>query len=211
MITTAKEYYENLFRIQDQNPPSLAVLLPSSEKIYEVDLTTRIAEAPDYLGVSLDHRSEVIYFVVDRYFDYMDLAETVCLIYYTNANKESHYYPVPFYDLITCSTVDEETGEQKYRILFPWCIDSEAMKKAGKIEFAINFYKLDKDGQEIIYNISTRPATSKVLTGMNDNKDWNPSGFSIPADDYKILYEKLKHIEDAYAAGLYWLTVNEIK
>jgi hypothetical protein len=34
MITTAKEYYENLLLIQDQNPPSLAVLLPSDEKIY---------------------------------------------------------------------------------------------------------------------------------------------------------------------------------
>jgi hypothetical protein len=111
MITAAKEYYENLFRIQDQNPPSLAVLLPSTEKIYEVDLTTRTVQAPPFLGVSLDHRSEVIYFVVDRYFDYMDLADTICLIYYVSADKKSHYYPVPFYDLITCSTVDEETGK----------------------------------------------------------------------------------------------------
>lgn len=37
MITTAKEYYENLYRIQDKNPPSLAVLLPHDERIYEVN------------------------------------------------------------------------------------------------------------------------------------------------------------------------------
>jgi hypothetical protein len=40
----------------------------------------------------------------------------------------------------TCSTVDEETGVVKNKLLFPWLIDAVAMKKAGIIEFAINFY-----------------------------------------------------------------------
>jgi hypothetical protein len=97
-----------------------------------------------------------------------------------------------------------------YKILFPWCIDHAAMTKAGVIEFAINFYKLDADGREVVYNISTRPAASQVLVGLTDHRDWNPDGFSIPADDYQNIYSKIKEIEDTYKAGLYWLSTEEI-
>jgi hypothetical protein len=31
MITTANEYYQNLYAIQDENTPQIAVLLPSTE------------------------------------------------------------------------------------------------------------------------------------------------------------------------------------
>ena len=64
MITTPKEYYDLLYRIQDENKPSLAVLLPSNEKIYEIDMNSRKIEAPKYLSVELDHRAETIYFKV---------------------------------------------------------------------------------------------------------------------------------------------------
>ena len=37
MITSAKEYYSNLYRIQDENPPTLALLLPSTERIYNIN------------------------------------------------------------------------------------------------------------------------------------------------------------------------------
>ena len=38
MITTAAEYEKYLSQIYDVNPPTLAVLLPSSEPIYKIDL-----------------------------------------------------------------------------------------------------------------------------------------------------------------------------
>ena len=37
MVTNMQEYYDLLYRIQDQNKPSLAVLIPSTETIYDVD------------------------------------------------------------------------------------------------------------------------------------------------------------------------------
>ena len=46
MITTPQEYYDLLYRIQDENKPTLALLLPSDEKIFEIDLKTRKIDAP---------------------------------------------------------------------------------------------------------------------------------------------------------------------
>ena len=34
MITTAEDYYGLLYKVQDKNAPSIAVLLPTDEKIY---------------------------------------------------------------------------------------------------------------------------------------------------------------------------------
>ena len=80
MITNATEYYKELYRIQDHNFQLQAVLVPSSERIYDIDLNTRKVSVPEYLSVETDHKAEVIYFRVDRYFDYMDLAEIPCVI-----------------------------------------------------------------------------------------------------------------------------------
>jgi len=108
-------------------------LLPSTERIYEIDLNTRTIDAPEWLSVETDHRSETIYFKVPRYFDHMDLTTTVCVIQYINANGEGRVYPVPYYDITTCTRENFETLEQEPYILFPWVIDGEATKAAGDV------------------------------------------------------------------------------
>ena len=55
MQTISTEYYKNLYKIQqDDNLPSLALLVPSTENIYEVNLNTRTITPPEYLSVYTD-------------------------------------------------------------------------------------------------------------------------------------------------------------
>ena len=103
MITTAEEYNELLWKIQDQNAPVSAVLLPSTENVYLIDLEARTIGAPDFLSVQTDHKAETIFFLVDRFYDGVDLATTTCVVQYINANGEGRIYPVPFYDVTTYS------------------------------------------------------------------------------------------------------------
>lgn len=161
MITEKQEYLDLLYKIQDENKPSLAILLPGDERIYNVDLATRTIEAPEYLSVETDHRSEVIYFKVARYYDAIDLSNTVCVIQYINANKEGRVYAVPYYDIDTLS----ETNE----MLIPWEVDGEATVAAGDVQYAIRFYKLDSriTDKRLVYNLNTLTASSKVLHGID--------------------------------------------
>ena len=214
-VVTAKEYFSNLFRIQDENPPSLALLLPSSERTYFIDLNTRsLPKVPEILGVERDHESEVIYFVTNRYFDYMDLTETVCLIKYINADNESHYYAVPFYDIHTPNQDREieadDNAESQFNphaelMMFPWVINGSVVKKAGPVSFSFNFYKVDDEGEgRLIYSLSTVPAKSKVLRGIEEEK-FDPSYYDPKLVPYETLVARIKDIEDAWAAGMYWL------
>ena len=161
MITEKQEYLDLLYKIQDENKPSLAILLPGDERVYNVDLATRTIEAPEYLSVETDHRSEVIYFKVARYYDAVDLSNTICVIQYINANKVGRVYAVPYYDIDTLSDTNE--------MLIPWEVDGEATVAAGDVQYAIRFYMLDSriTDKRLVYNLNTLTASSKVLHGIN--------------------------------------------
>lgn len=138
MITTPLEYYSKLNLILNENPP-LHALLPKAENIYNIDLNTRTIDAPKFLGVNRDHKSETIYFIVDRYADYMDLSQTCCMITYINAaspQREARHYCVPFYDIYTYARED--------KMLIPWNLDATVLAFAGTVEFSISFYKISE-------------------------------------------------------------------
>lgn len=123
MITTAEEYQKYLWRLQDQNRPVSAILLPSDENVYEIDLNTRTISAPEFLSVKKDHAAETIYFLIDRFYDNMDLTTTCCVVQYKNVKTgKERFFPVPFYDVTTFSNaVSDEfiraiVEEKNYKI-----------------------------------------------------------------------------------------------
>lgn len=195
MITTPEEYFSKLYQIQSNNLPTAALLLPSDERIYNIDLNTRIIEAPEFLSVETDHFAETIYFKVDRYFDNMDLTKTVCVIQYENdaaKNAEgrpagSFAYLVPFYDIA-------HFGNEN-KILIPWAIGGAATAAAGTVTFAMRFYKFNADKSELIYNLNTMPAKSKVLHGMNVITDENEN-FIVADNVVAELYAAIDNISE---------------
>ena len=81
-----------LYRIHTKETPCL-VELPGGRQSYTIDLNTRTINSPKILSVKKDHLSTVIYFNVDRFFDYMDLSTTSCVIIYQTPDGQSHFYP----------------------------------------------------------------------------------------------------------------------
>lgn len=203
MITTASDYYGLLYRIQDKNAPSLAVLLPSDENVYNIDLNKRVADAPDFISVSKDHLAEIIYFKCPRFYDNIDLATTVGVIEYVNAKGEPFIYPIPFYDVSTLSKYNAETKEEEDYILFPWAVDGGATAAAGTLTFAIRFYKLNGSGTNIIYNLNLLPSTTKVLEGLSSKLDYKEY------DDTLAQYSEtvLGYLKNASEIGVFWLDV----
>ena len=165
-MITASEYSSILNLLQNVNQPAYAIL-PSAENIYNIDVNTRVVETPKSLSIEKDHNSRTIYFSIDRYIDYMDLAQTCCVIHYKNANGKSRYYPVPFYDIYS------KVGLGK--MLFPWNLDGHVTEKAGPIQFSIRFFKIGERHTEnndvepiFTYMLSTLPAYSVITESMKD-------------------------------------------
>ena len=160
-----------LFRIQSQITPCL-VEIPKNKKFYQIDLESRKINSPDFLSIEDDHLSNVIYFSVDRFFDYMDLSTVSCVIIYQTPDGQSHMYPVPYYDVFTFS--------KEGKMVIPWNINNIVTKDYGTITYFFRFFKIEGDvldNAKLAYNLNTLSATSKILKGVNtpnfdmDNED----------------------------------------
>ncbi len=191
-----------LFRIQSQITPCL-VEIPKSKKLYTVDLKSRKIDSPEFLSVEEDHLSNVIYFSVDRFYDYMDLSTASCVIMYQTPDGQSHMYPVPYYDVTTL--VDEG------KMIIPWNINGIVTKSYGTITYFIRFFKVDGDVLEnakLLYNLNTLSATSKVLKGLT-NLNLNieeDETFNSAVNTLEALISQVKALKDE---NFMWIQIKE--
>lgn len=186
IATDKVDTLEQLYELQTRYAPS-NVFLPFAHNIYDIDLNTREIHGPNYISVRRDHKAEVIYFKVDRYFDYMDLSTTICIIEYIipgDTEKIPYIYVVPFFD--TFKFVKEN------KIIFPWTVGDIATSQDGTIEYAIRFYKIDKEGKKLIYNLNTLPAKSKILSGLESDEEILKVEYDNPiASNYENLINQI--------------------
>lgn len=199
MITTPEQYYAYLHQIQNDNPPSIA-LISGRENLYEINLEQRLINGPKFLSVEKDHAAETIYFLADRYYDYIDLKDMVCIIQYLDAKGNAKIYQVPF--------VDVQTYSSEKKMIIPWNITAGATFYAGPIEYSIKFYKINHlqgNEYEFIYNLNTQIAKSEVLRGM-DAQQLNPGDFTLGASMYDDLVSRINDVvnrQDLYWTDLY--------
>ena len=205
MITTTQEYFANLDVLQNVNAPAYA-LLSYANQPYEIDLKTREIKAPKFLSVSKDARSETIYFIVDRFIDYVDLAKTCCIIYYNNANVDrgTRIYPVPYYDVF----------QEKDKIIFPWMLDATVAEKAGSVEFAIQFFRIEDyiaDGnvakKRYSYVLNTIPAKSQILHGFEHREGKFDSDYELDINQFDTLVQKIDEIKEKQK--LHWTILDD--
>lgn len=212
-IITEQEYLSQLYIIQSDNPPS-QVLFPQTKTIYDINLYTREITAPTFLAVEKDHEAETIYFRVDRYHDIIDLSLLTGVIQYTTPDKKTHYSAIPYYDVIT------EFDDNK--MIIPWTIDGNVTKFKGDITFTLRFFKVERlerqQSEEIddeaaqnapaeivynlLYNLTTLPATSKVLQGME--VDELNKEFAIPANSVAYFEQEIDKLKQR-GSGVDWI------
>ena len=150
------------------------VLIPSDEEPFEINANTREIKVPSTTfgkcaGVVGDDMCEIITFVIDRYFDYTDLAQAnICIQWkLPGADGEEGVSHIGLRDLITSSG----------KIRFGWPLTKELTKTAGNITFSVRFYKekvINEDDEnketKIVYLFNTKTATIPIklvkISGM---------------------------------------------
>ena len=188
---------DKLYEIQRSNPPKMASI-PYAEDYIEVDWRTRSIGERDILSTARDHKSENLYFIMDRYWDYMDLSTTTCVISYKTYPADPQkqgvtgLYAVPYYDIYTHKATPGTL--EKDKMIIPWCLDASVAEKEGSVKFFIRFFKVDKSGEEpqLIYNLSTLPAKSMVLESMKIEE--LDSSWVITTDQYDNVLSSIDNL-----------------
>ncbi len=156
MITGSQEYQEFLASYANSSgPPSISIRIPKDEPVYKIDWDKRTVEAPDFIAVEADHQAELIYFEMDRYFDLMDLSKCVGFVQFKNAKNEEYFYVIPYYDITS----------KDGKIIFAWNILAPVTKYGGVVQFSFKFFRSNPVTGDLIYELNTTVAKTKVLVG----------------------------------------------
>lgn len=192
--------YKNLLtKIQNAAIQSTTTVnMPSDKQFYEIDLSSRTINGPATISVQGEHYAETIYFLVDRFYDNMDLAQTNCVVHYVIGDK-SYVYAVPFCDIRSYDG----------KIIIPWSISMSATQESGTIQYFVRFYLIDDsentENPQYIYNLNTRPATSQILTTLSQ-EDFAEEDNTLNLPSY---YEELINNFNTMAntATVFWTDV----
>lgn len=202
MVTGSEEYQRFLASIAESyNPPSIRMRIPTDEPVYEVNLDTRVISTPSFLGVEADHEAELIYFEMDRFFDSVDLSTCIGLVQFRNAKNEEYYYVIPYYDIVS------KTG----KLIFAWDIQSPATKYGGSVQFSFKFFRVDTASGELLYELNTLVAKTRVLVGWANKNGANHNYNTISAEDILVnndFIQKLAQLEQIQKnLSIYWIDV----
>lgn len=149
------------------------VLLPLDEDPFYIDLNTRTITVPQSFSkcasVQSDQLAETIVFVVDRYFDFMDLSMTDIHVQWTIPENKKN--GVEFYEGATrVEMIDLESEPGK--IKFAWPLNSSITEAAGTVDFSVRFSLSDAtNADKIYYSLNTTSATIIIKPALQKDLD----------------------------------------
>ena len=156
-INNVEGFFGNIIEISALDKKYLR--LPLDEPLFAIDANSRKITVPDEfksngLSVQGDHLAETVYFVIDRYFDYMDLSNTEVTINWKMGTESGKT------DRFTMSA-DVIPGS----IVFGWPVSNIVTQKSGALTFAVEFCR--KDGQgNVLYDFNTLSASINIKEGL---------------------------------------------
>lgn len=176
-MSASESYVQQLQNFQN-NYPSIDYTLeiPEEEPIYSIDKVTRKINGPKNLGVVEDHQSDRVIFEIDRECNGVDLAQTICIIVFKNANNKTYTYVVPKYNI-----TKDQNGKKIY---FIWTLQMPVMEKAGIVQYMIKFFNIDANNQ-IRFELNTQVTQAAVLNTW----DHTISGNAEDLNYYNVLID----------------------
>lgn len=172
-IRSLNDYFVHIKDLYDIDPKF--TVLPLDEETFNIDANTRVINIPaafkkNGLGVQGDNYAETIYFMVDRYFDNMDLARDDIKIQIQYEVFDEKGRPIKK----DIPAIIKDTQRVQNKLIFGWQINTDVTERAGNVRFSVRFYKIDEETGEVVYSLSTQTATIGIGQALDfDVTDFN--------------------------------------
>ena len=128
--------------------------LPLDEELFVVNADTRGITVPTNFRVNGfvlgDHMAEMLFFIIDRYYDTQDLNDTEIEFLWRTANgqegrTEAAFRSTSFYNLLEEAKSQADSSYEKDsnrdKLFFCWPLTNGAISASGQLNFSITFYK----------------------------------------------------------------------
>ena len=152
-------------------------MLPLDEEHFTIDANSRMITVPESfskngIAVQGDETAEVVYFKIDRYFDFMDLNNAYIIIQWhiDGTNPKNNNTPIS----LSSSSLEwvRDIESEPNKLIFGWALDSEITKYPGTLKFSVRFIGLnedldDEDYGKVEYSFSTLEATAVINKALD--------------------------------------------
>jgi hypothetical protein len=213
-ITTLEEYFSWIRNLGNINRKY--TILPLDEDHFEINANTRAINIPasfkkNGVAVQGDDLAEVLYFKVDRYFDYMDLNNTDIYIQWETPKDPATGTTTKSVSPAYIRDIESEPG----KLIFGWALSDAITKQSGNLKFSVRFFQWEDPDKINIENGAITEDSKKVIaysfSTLTAQVSINPSiNFNPEADEFLIddvgnrLVERLENSEivGGYAAAV---------
>lgn len=204
-ITSLEEYFAHLEELSEINRKY--TILPLDEPHFEINTNTRAIAIPsDFkkngVAVQGDDLAEILYFKVDRYFDYMDLNNCDIFIQW-EAPKGADGKIVKSVSSAYIRDIESEPG----KLIFGWVLDDAITATSGTLKFSVRFFQWENKnaattgGEKVIaYSLSTLTASVSIQPSINFDPETEDIDF-VKLDDVGV--RLLERIENSEIVGGY--------
>ena len=207
-ITTLEEYFSWIRNLG--NISKKYTVLPLDEDHFEINANTRAINIPasfkkNGVAVQGDDLAEVLYFKIDRYFDYMDLNN--CDIYIQwETPKAADGTTIKSASPAYIRDIESEPG----KLIFGWALSDAITANSGTLKFSVRFFQWEdpenvKAGGDKVIAYSFSTLTAQVLIQPSIN--FNPEKDEYTVDD--VANRLLERLENSQVVGGYAAAVPE--
>lgn len=154
MKAAEKEDKDNPVEGDDKYRQKYFSILPLDEPTFNVNANTRTITVPSEfktIGVEGDHAAEIIFFLIDRFYDATDLGapEIKATIEWRRTSGKQITEDID-------QAYIKELTKYTDKVLIGWVIDKEITEEAGTIEFALRLTETDADNN-VNFDFGTMP------------------------------------------------------
>lgn len=154
-------------------------LKDAGEEVFKVDLNSRTITVPPTFSkigaVQSDQMAELIVFSADRYFDYMDLANTNIYVQWQLPYPDSNGNPIGGATPITIIDLESEPG----KMLFAWPLHKDITTQSGHVKFSLRFFLVDASNTNLVYSLNTQSANLLVHAALDVTEILQPDDLSL--------------------------------
>lgn len=172
-INSLEDYFSNIRQIAQLTKKGSDIkgkflIMPLDEPFFEIDANARVINIPanfkkNGVGVQNDHWAEILYFKVDRYYDYQDLAALNIFInwqFIPSGNKSAEP------EIIESKAFAPDPDFDPNHLVFGWVVDRHMTPSKGTLKFSVTFTDSVHPGVAQGYQLSTLVASVNVNEGL---------------------------------------------
>lgn len=175
-IDNINDYYGHMRDYWEKQEYHL-IMLPVDDaqtaETFKIDLNTRAISIPQNFAktgaIQADQMAELIVFEVDRFFDYMDLANTRIYVQWQLPDEHKTI------GVTEISIIDIKSKPGKLR--FAWPLTQTITKYAGTVKFSVRFFNIGAKG--LTYSLNTLEASLAVKPALDPSA--SPQNFDPQA------------------------------